>query len=120
MGEGISALDWTKGILLSIAASIIGGASKLAIRKSWLLEVESNHGQRADENPLRSEEIEREQIFDGRPNNLDFFPRLLRYSGMFGMSVLNPICCVLVSPNNWFLGFSELNLMKLISSYFQY
>jgi len=33
----ISASDWLKGITLSIAASIIGGASKLAIRKSWLM-----------------------------------------------------------------------------------
>ena len=25
----------------------------------------------------------------------NWFPRLLRYTGMFGMSVLNPICCVM-------------------------
>ena len=34
----VSASDWIKGISLSIMASIIGGASKLAIRKSWLME----------------------------------------------------------------------------------
>jgi hypothetical protein len=38
----VSASDWMKGIGLSIAASLIGGASKLAIRKSWLLEQGEN------------------------------------------------------------------------------
>ncbi len=33
----LTASDWIKGILYSILASIIGGASKLAIRKSWLI-----------------------------------------------------------------------------------
>jgi hypothetical protein len=41
----VSASDWTKGIGLSILASIIGGASKLAIRKSWLLEEEQQRQQ---------------------------------------------------------------------------
>ena len=36
----VTASDWVKGIALSVAASIIGAASKLAIRKSWLLEQE--------------------------------------------------------------------------------
>jgi len=35
--SGVSASDWIKGIALSVLASIIGGASKLAIRKSWLM-----------------------------------------------------------------------------------
>lgn len=34
----ITASDWMKGISLSILASVIGGASKLAIRKSWLMQ----------------------------------------------------------------------------------
>lgn len=34
----VTAADWVKGISLSVLASVIGGASKLAIRKSWLLE----------------------------------------------------------------------------------
>ena len=34
----VSASAWMKGISLSVLASIIGGASKLAIRKSWLIE----------------------------------------------------------------------------------
>ena len=42
MGGGISATDWAKGILLSILASIIGGISKLAIRKSWLMQASTN------------------------------------------------------------------------------
>jgi hypothetical protein len=36
--ETVTAGDWLKGIGLSIAASVVGGASKLAIRKSWLLQ----------------------------------------------------------------------------------
>lgn len=36
----VSASDWAKGIGLSILASIVGGGSKLAIRKSWLMEHE--------------------------------------------------------------------------------
>lgn len=34
----MSEIDWARGIGYSIAASLIGGASKLAIRKSWLIE----------------------------------------------------------------------------------
>jgi len=33
----VSAGDWIRGIALSVLASVIGGASKLAIRKSWLM-----------------------------------------------------------------------------------
>ena len=36
--SAVSSSDWLKGILLSIAASLIGGAAKLAIRNSWLME----------------------------------------------------------------------------------
>jgi uncharacterized membrane protein len=36
--DTVTAEDWVKGIAFSILASIIGGASKLAIRKSWLME----------------------------------------------------------------------------------
>lgn len=39
----MSPSDWLKGIILSIAASLIGGAAKLAIRKSWLLEHNADH-----------------------------------------------------------------------------
>jgi len=103
-GGGISASDWAKGILLSILASIIGGVSKLAIRKSWLLEARTNsNAAGSDDNLLDSEglddEIEDENVGSGggdeQRTNANFLPRCIRYSGMFGMSVLNPICCVL-------------------------
>jgi hypothetical protein len=43
-GDHLSAQDWLKGIGLSLLASVIGGSSKLAIRKSWLLEAEPPQG----------------------------------------------------------------------------
>ena len=42
----ITASDWAKGISLSVLASLVGGFSKLAIRKSWLLQ-EGVNGQPA-------------------------------------------------------------------------
>ena len=33
----VTATDWMWGIIYSVLASIIGGASKLAIRKSWII-----------------------------------------------------------------------------------
>lgn len=113
---GISAMDWAKGILLSIVASIIGGISKLAIRKSWLMQAGTDSGRRvrseqelfsADDNLLPTEGSDyiaaedfisrdgEEQLFDEHRKNSSFVPYAIRYSGMFGMSVLNPICCVL-------------------------
>lgn len=109
-------MDWAKGILLSILASIIGGISKLAIRKSWLLQAQTNNGRgggyergslSADGNLLQTEEPDNitndnilsrddeEQLFDEQRQRSNFMPYIIRYSGMFGMSVLNPICCVL-------------------------
>lgn len=37
-GGTVSAEDWIKGIGFSLLASVIGAASKLAIRKSWLIQ----------------------------------------------------------------------------------
>jgi len=34
----MSEVDWARGVGYSVLASIVGGASKLAIRKSWLIE----------------------------------------------------------------------------------
>jgi drug/metabolite transporter (DMT)-like permease len=48
MASTVTASGWLKGISLSILASLIGGASKLAIRKSWLIESEQRE-QGADE-----------------------------------------------------------------------
>mmetsp|Transcript_19180 Transcript_19180/g.47743 ORF Transcript_19180/g.47743 Transcript_19180/m.47743 type:complete len:382 (-) Transcript_19180:91-1236(-) len=109
MGGGISATDWAKGILLSILASIIGGISKLAIRKSWLMQASTNsdHTFGSDNNLLHNAALDgiedendvsrhsEEQLFHEQQTNSNFVPQCIRYSGMFGMSVLNPICCVL-------------------------
>lgn len=115
--------DWIKGISFSVAASIIGGASKLAIRKSWLLE-----------------EFEEERVLRGKSGALDdetdddhnndnyqqqgpvavvnknhhhhagtttttggrrphfrttFWSLVWRGTGMFGMTFLNPLCSVI-------------------------
>lgn len=37
-------VDWVRGVTYSIAASIIGGASKLSIRKSWLITADLKQG----------------------------------------------------------------------------
>jgi len=74
--------DWGKGISLSILASIIGGASKLAIRKSWLLELSRDGSDRT---------------MNAAPRHYYYscLPKFLRVMGMIGMTFLNPICCVL-------------------------
>ena len=125
---GITASDWAKGIFLSIIASIIGGASKLSIRKSWLIQAEqvnqyhqheeeeqgsmstSNDNLLSNDNttveqpdlvtpPLATadatdqDEQRQQQRRQRRPSPIWFY--FLRGCGMFGMSVLNPICCVL-------------------------
>jgi len=56
----VTASDWIKGISLSVLASIIGGASKLAIRKSWLIQqervpLEEEQQQEALSNPPEEE-----------------------------------------------------------------
>ena len=105
---------------MSILASIIGGVSKLAIRKSWLLQAELSRNRNggcvkkasvSDDNKLISSEAaasidatdEKLDILclrdDQEPRLIDknstFAPYCLRYSGMFGMSVLNPVCNVI-------------------------
>jgi hypothetical protein len=111
----ISAEDWFKGIGLSLAASMIAGASKLAIRKSWLIQAE----QEQDSDRNREEEDDNDNFSEEyTQGNQDLLPvsgnfgtgRIwqmhhhkrqcclnpysLRYSGMFGMTVLNPVCSV--------------------------
>mmetsp|Transcript_16219 Transcript_16219/g.44948 ORF Transcript_16219/g.44948 Transcript_16219/m.44948 type:complete len:508 (-) Transcript_16219:127-1650(-) len=44
MSDIVSASDWMKGIVLSVMASLIGAASKLALRQSWLLLRDLNGG----------------------------------------------------------------------------
>lgn len=104
-GASVSADDWFKGIALSILASIIGGASKLAIRKSWIMQHNDDDSVTAAETgasdmpqplTLNFEEDGTEYPNTSRSDSIpSWVPYCLRYSGMFGMSVLNPICCVL-------------------------
>ncbi len=137
---GISAMDWAKGIILSILASIIGGVSKLAIRKSWLMQARTNrrHSFRSDDSStLADQNLLSDVGSDGETNenlasrndearlldetehlqNPSFVPYAIRYSGMFGMSVLNPLCCVLAmnyaSPSI-LAPFSGLTLVWII------
>jgi hypothetical protein len=117
----ISAADWGKGIGLSLAASLIAGASKLAIRKSWLLQASQEQEGQEEENEeeggdeytaethyFSSTTVEEEEEEDTenllspshrrtRTKESSLFKDhffLLRCSGMFGMSLLNPICSV--------------------------
>ena len=61
--DGISASDWVMGIGLSIAASVVGGVSKLSIRKSWLLQEEILQ----QEQELQQEQQQEED--EGESNN---------------------------------------------------
>lgn len=129
--SNMSSSDWYKGIGLSIFVSFITGASKLAIRKSWLIQHEQEAAE-AELNPgpvlgceqgtevtstayLLSDEMyesselshdedsdedsDAKSCFDFmlQDNKYQCFklnPRALRYAGMFGMTVLNPLCSV--------------------------
>jgi hypothetical protein len=116
----ISAADWGKGIALSILASLIGGASKLAIRKSWLIVVENDdedddqdepepeNGFHDETSPPQALSLDTASVTSSEENYPVYTqgqddsrrwkwwaPLVLRYSGMLGMSVLNPVCCVL-------------------------
>ena len=62
----MTAADWVKGISLSVLASVIGGASKLAIRKSWLLEGRSQSQSRPSQIPGNDDEAVHDN--DDRPN----------------------------------------------------
>ena len=144
-----SASDWIKGISLSILASIIGGASKLAIRKSWIIEdslqeendtetnkntngmeMTSTSHQRNTNHKSCSPPIRKEKYFmeNKQPerirntisyNNIQSLKKskYLRWVGMIGMSILNPLCCVLAmnyaSPSI-LAPFSGLTLVWII------
>jgi drug/metabolite transporter (DMT)-like permease len=94
---------WTKGIALSIMATIIGGASKLAIRKSWILELSLQEQEPlslfALEQPEGSETENRERESQALDESLGMRVRkkalCLRLMGMLGMTLLNPLCGVL-------------------------
>ena len=121
LSASISAAEWSKGIALSVLASLIGGASKLSIRKSWLLEEEymdfdeepdeaENDSDRESPPPESAMTLDTDSVSSSEENypvttvrdginQQRRWPRwtipVARYGGMFGMSVLNPICCVL-------------------------
>ena len=164
----ISADAWAKGIGYSIAASVVGGASKLAIRKSWLMvndsrsEADVYASQETEDDdsdqlagpssPYKLNEDDDEKLDSplhrrnskgslGKPGegeqfldqindqvttikdgnkkgwNVELVARCLRYSGMLGMSVLNPLFCVLAmnyaSPSI-LAPFSGLTLVWII------
>jgi hypothetical protein len=108
LSQAVSAADWGKGIGLSVLASLIGCASKLSIRKSWLIEETFPHIRTIpiDESQSSSHDtgirIDSDTVVGSSHNDDDRVLRRrkllangLRISGMIGMSVLNPICCVL-------------------------
>jgi hypothetical protein len=81
------ALGWIIGVVLSIISSLIGAFSKLAIRKSFRL----IEGLKPEDDP-------------GNPG-IFLQAKRIRVAGIFGMSVLNPLCGVIVS-------YSKLSLVS--------
>jgi drug/metabolite transporter (DMT)-like permease len=118
----ITASDWIKGIALSVLASIIGSASKLAIRKSWLMQeyveqsilitISADVATTPDsappspiivQNGSSPQMLHTKLLLQNRSSftthNHDLSAvapyHSLRCAGMFGMCVLNPACGVL-------------------------
>ena len=89
-----SSINWTYGIGYSIVASVIGGASKLAIRKSYLMleEDDTTHIIDNEGTDIPANYEHRRFRMTVNPHNISM---LLRVSGMIGMTVLNPLFCVL-------------------------
>lgn len=177
-------VDWAKGVGYSIVASVIGGASKLAIRKSWLMVDRRNRNRSSRsvspdpnldslsspnlnhddsirqsgsyQSPKRIKSTEEEQVENTNQSALSFHPPAigalelsetvsrdaaeeaaiietnlceiedsktqkmalaLRFSGMIGMTFLNPLFCVLAmnyaSPSI-LAPFSGLTLVWII------
>mmetsp|Transcript_41503 Transcript_41503/g.99952 ORF Transcript_41503/g.99952 Transcript_41503/m.99952 type:complete len:434 (+) Transcript_41503:62-1363(+) len=130
--NNMSSSDWCKGIGLSIFVSFITGASKLAIRKSWLIQheqeaaeaegrpcnpvlgceqgtevtstayllsddtddQESGDSGELDDDSDATKCFEFMRLQDKKQQCFKLNPRALRYAGMFGMTVLNPLCSV--------------------------
>jgi drug/metabolite transporter (DMT)-like permease len=98
----VSPSDWVKGITLSVVATIIGGASKLAIRKSWLIEESLSESQQVYEGDMivrnasdESSNSDGQTIIHTDEIRAKTTAFCLRLSGMVGMTVLNPFCGVL-------------------------
>ena len=136
MGDNVTASAWIKGIIFSVIASIIGGASKLAIRKSWLMETNATRCLLVENNreeeelgqepityrhlsPSSSEEVDfsAEEIDRRSSKRTKMVAYSLRLSGMIGMTFLNPLFCVLAmnyaSPSI-LTPFSGLTLVWII------
>lgn len=149
----VSGSDWAIGISLSVLASIVGAASKLAIRKSWLLQkailstiaAEAGDAARTDErleenrptesSIVREEDASRNERMSAdrwerrlqnftttslweRANSIHLWPAYaLRFGGMMGMSIFNPLCGVIAmnyaSPSI-LAPFSGLTLVWII------
>ena len=94
----VTATDWVWGITLSVLASIIGGASKLSIRKSWIIHGELHEGCSSvvlpDVSVAKRESTELSTTGSPRICKIST-AKALYFCGMIGMSFLNPICCVL-------------------------
>ena len=73
----VSASAWFKGISLSVLASIIGGASKLAIRKSWLMDPQQHHPEPPS---VLETPIDVVGAMAGNNNNSNDSDNLIRYS----------------------------------------
>lgn len=89
----VSTSEWIKGISLSILASMFGGASKLALRKSFLIEQELASALKGAKN---QEEVGPDDHASARRKAMRTrrIAAGLRLAGMFGMTVLNPLCGV--------------------------
>ncbi len=130
MSDDVTASGWIKGIALSVLASIIGGASKLAIRRSWLIEASAsrNDALLAESRDPQSQDLEisYESMSDEEDNTsleayeckrIKRIAKSLRLCGLVGMTFLNPLCCVLAmnyaSPSI-LAPFSGLTLVWII------
>jgi len=118
---GVTASDWVWGVTFSVLASLIGGASKLAIRKSWLIYGRLKSGSTPDDlqtSSSRDCDGDANNGSDGSVSTMEIIESAFRTEedgspakcgiskakavswflylfGMVGMSFLNPLCCVL-------------------------
>jgi EamA-like transporter family len=77
----VSASAWMKGISLSVLASIIGGASKLAIRKSWVIEQQQQQQrQQQEQNQQQPLTANTESTIDIEPLSINDGDTHVQYS----------------------------------------
>ena len=109
--DDVVASQWTTGVAFSVAASVIGAASKLCIRKSYTV--------------LECPEYESSSLLP--PDSLSsrripclryLHAYLLRGIGVLGMTTLNPLCCVmslLFASPSILAPFSGLTLVFIVA-----